>query len=550
MDEAIAAYTKAIDLVEDHIIYSNRSAAHLKKGATTNALADANSCLELNPDYAKGYSRKGAALHYLKDYDNAIAALEAGLSKFPENADLAREVTKVLMAKNYTSENQQQVRQSMAAKRASVSMLSKAGEAANLSDFVVASKMSLELEISALQAQLALINALSAKTDHEKLVMLFGLIDKDYDGCVDAVELADALRKRNADLAFADSIERAISFVAAFDNNHDAKLDLVEFKSFLDAILGEMGGTFHELAEFLILQILFSETGNDEKEAMAVAMISDEINEAVLEKEEFFDALTDPRMQTLFGLFDMDGNGSVDFKEVAVGLFQLTDDMEAAASTAVTVLLMLDEEDKRTLNFEQFAKLMLHVVTAAGKKFVDMADKMTLALISTRSVSQEDISKLVFGEALYNLVKDEKEEHRELLETMDAFQYGRIQRLFQLWDSDNDGEISLPELLTGMNKFKTAIEMDESVSRAALAVIGFDDDDPDQTLSPLEFAVGLANYAAATEVDIHDLVDFLVMAAVLEDDSPEEQAYMRGISNQVNAEIKLGRENLVDHDIE
>jgi Ca2+-binding EF-hand superfamily protein len=549
MDEAIDAYTKAIALVEDHIFYSNRSAAYLKKGDAKNALADANSCLELNPDFAKGYSRKGAALHSLKDYDNAIAALEAGLAKFPDNADLAKELTRVQTAKVYTSENQQQARQSKAAKRASVSMQGKAGAAENMSDFVLASKISLELEIIALQAQLALINALSAKTDHEKLVMLFGLIDKDHDGCVDARELADALRKRNSNLAFADSIERAIAFVAAFDNNHDAKLDLMEFKGFLDAILGEMGVTFHELAEFMILQILFSENGNDEVEELAVAMISDDINEAVLEKEEFFDALTDPRMQTLFGLFDIDGNGAVDFKEVAVGLFQLTDDMEDSARTAVTVLLMLDEDDKRTLNFEEFAKLMLHVVTAAGNKFVDMADKMTLAMISTKAVSKEDISNLMCGEALYHLVKDEQEEHRELLETMDALQYGRMQKLFDLWDSDNDGEISFPELLTGMRKFNTSIDMEESVSGAALAMIGFDAD-RNQSLNRVEFARALVNYAAATEVGVHNLVDFMVMATVLEDDSPEEQAYIRGISNQVNAEIKLVRDMLDDHGIE
>jgi Ca2+-binding EF-hand superfamily protein len=282
---------------------------------------------------------------------------------------------------------------------------------------------------------------------------------------------------------------------------------------------------------------------------LAVAMISDDINEAVLEKEEFFDALTDPRMQTLFGLFDIDGNGAVDFKEVAVGLFQLTDDMEDSARTAVTVLLMLDEDDKRTLNFEEFAKLMLHVVTAAGNKFVDMADKMTLAMISTKAVSKEDISNLMCGEALYHLVKDEQEEHRELLETMDALQYGRMQKLFDLWDSDNDGEISFPELLTGMRKFNTSIDMEESVSGAALAMIGFDAD-RNQSLNRVEFARALVNYAAATEVGVHNLVDFMVMATVLEDDSPEEQAYIRGISNQVNAEIKLVRDMLDDHGIE
>ena len=57
MDEAIEAYSKAIALEENHIFYSNRSAAYLTKGDAEKALADAITCLELNPDFVKGYSR-------------------------------------------------------------------------------------------------------------------------------------------------------------------------------------------------------------------------------------------------------------------------------------------------------------------------------------------------------------------------------------------------------------------------------------------------------------------------------------------------------------
>ena len=40
----------------------------------------------MNPKWAKGYSRKGAALHGLEDYDGAIAAYEEGLKLEPGNA--------------------------------------------------------------------------------------------------------------------------------------------------------------------------------------------------------------------------------------------------------------------------------------------------------------------------------------------------------------------------------------------------------------------------------------------------------------------------------
>jgi stress-induced-phosphoprotein 1 len=42
--------------------------------------------VSLNPKWAKGYSRKGAALHGLEDFDGAIAAYEEGLKLEPGNA--------------------------------------------------------------------------------------------------------------------------------------------------------------------------------------------------------------------------------------------------------------------------------------------------------------------------------------------------------------------------------------------------------------------------------------------------------------------------------
>lgn len=47
---------------DDHL---SPSAAYLSKGDATKALEDAEACIEANSTWAKGYSRKGAALHKL-----------------------------------------------------------------------------------------------------------------------------------------------------------------------------------------------------------------------------------------------------------------------------------------------------------------------------------------------------------------------------------------------------------------------------------------------------------------------------------------------------
>ena len=59
-DEAIAAYSEAISInPDDHVFYSNRSAAYLSKGNSLAALNDAENVIRVNPTWPKGYSRKG-----------------------------------------------------------------------------------------------------------------------------------------------------------------------------------------------------------------------------------------------------------------------------------------------------------------------------------------------------------------------------------------------------------------------------------------------------------------------------------------------------------
>lgn len=88
-DQAIEAYTKAIELDgSNHVFYSNRSAAYLSKGDATNALADGLKCTEVNPSFAKGYSRHAAALHALKRYDEAVEVYNKGLAIAPNDAGL------------------------------------------------------------------------------------------------------------------------------------------------------------------------------------------------------------------------------------------------------------------------------------------------------------------------------------------------------------------------------------------------------------------------------------------------------------------------------
>jgi stress-induced-phosphoprotein 1 len=87
--EAIEAFTQAIAQDEaNHVLYSNRSAAHGSLGDWATAKEDASKCVSLNPAWPKGYIRLGAAHHGLQDLEGAVAQYEKGLEIEPENATL------------------------------------------------------------------------------------------------------------------------------------------------------------------------------------------------------------------------------------------------------------------------------------------------------------------------------------------------------------------------------------------------------------------------------------------------------------------------------
>ena len=50
---------------DDHVLYSNRSAAYMKADSKSKALWDAQKCVELQPEWPKGYSRLGKLIYPL-----------------------------------------------------------------------------------------------------------------------------------------------------------------------------------------------------------------------------------------------------------------------------------------------------------------------------------------------------------------------------------------------------------------------------------------------------------------------------------------------------
>lgn len=86
---AIRFFSQSIDIDPDnHITYSNRSAAYMKADSKSKALHDAEKVVQLAPTWAKGYNRLGVAQQSLKRYDAAIDSFKKGLELDPNNKPL------------------------------------------------------------------------------------------------------------------------------------------------------------------------------------------------------------------------------------------------------------------------------------------------------------------------------------------------------------------------------------------------------------------------------------------------------------------------------
>uniref|UniRef100_A0ACD5ZGZ8 Uncharacterized protein n=1 Tax=Avena sativa TaxID=4498 RepID=A0ACD5ZGZ8_AVESA len=87
--EAIKHYNEALRRnPKDVKVYSNRAACYTKLGAMPEGLKDAEKCIELDPTFSKGYTRKGAIQFFMKEHEKAMETYQAGLKHDPNNQEL------------------------------------------------------------------------------------------------------------------------------------------------------------------------------------------------------------------------------------------------------------------------------------------------------------------------------------------------------------------------------------------------------------------------------------------------------------------------------
>lgn len=94
--KAAALYTQAIKHDPSNAtLYSNRAAAFLNLVKLNKALADAETTIKLNPQWEKGYFRKGCILEAMERYDDALAAFQIAAQYNPKSLEVSKKVKKL-----------------------------------------------------------------------------------------------------------------------------------------------------------------------------------------------------------------------------------------------------------------------------------------------------------------------------------------------------------------------------------------------------------------------------------------------------------------------
>ncbi|CAJ1946189.1 unnamed protein product [Cylindrotheca closterium] len=504
-----------------------RSSAYQKLNNLEKALDDANASTALNPEYARGHFRKACVYSAMKESEMEIQAYETGLNNCPDDKSLQRGLEIARRVQTASSKASHAANTSMATLEAANSRSTKAKFSKDISSFVTQTKWNLELQMRTLQSKLDLVKELEQMTANAKLDFLFNLILEDS-GSSEAIALdkfQDDLKTASSNLTFADGVKLALETVKAPSSGSDAnlatsKLKRDEFQAYCHQLVTAMNATVSDFSEFVVYQVKFVAniaTDNSETEKDGGVAPS-----TMAGKKK--NILNDPRMMALFVMFDKDADSTVDFKEVAIGLYKLSNNMEDSAKNAAALLLMMDENDERVLTYETFARLIMSVAAASNLTFDELADQLTLALTDESELSEEVMNEIIMVEENLEKIQQAQAAKNERKKTMDALSYSRTQKLFDLWDANGDGSIDFQELLRGIRKYLKASHVSGNIVEAekdALMIMGHDKDS-NQSLDKEEFAYAMANYAESIQKPLHEVIDFMVVVGSKETSMVEE----------------------------
>mmetsp|Transcript_12162 Transcript_12162/g.32725 ORF Transcript_12162/g.32725 Transcript_12162/m.32725 type:complete len:473 (-) Transcript_12162:180-1598(-) len=234
--------------------------------------------------------------------------------------------------------------------------------------------------------------------ESEELLRLFKHFDRSQDMQVDFKELAmglDSLRGM-AEAPFEESVASALGALLIFDEDCTRTLNYVQFARFMLTFAAAAGCSIEELTPMLL--DIATENASSESDALhkAKSMAMDEIMRDIAEADREALTANDVRADALFQLFDRDGSGDVDFKELALGLklFNPSEGLESAAVVASAMLLAHDKDENQKLDRAEFGRFLVEFCETLGADFDELADYLVVAALVGRSEAESGADAL------------------------------------------------------------------------------------------------------------------------------------------------------------
>ena len=140
----------------------------------------------------------------------------------------------------------------------------------------------------------------------------------------------------------------------------------------------------------------------------------------------------------------------VNLETMVKSLYHITKQMDENTRTALLYCSQDNEED-RVMDYTRFSSLLLNIVAAGGLNFHDVANSMTLSFCKG-DVTQAELMDIFTDDAhlhtLPDLVVQDPDATAEVATTL---QNGRMNRLFNLWDTDHSGDLDFEEVVLGFS---------------------------------------------------------------------------------------------------
>ncbi|KNC76036.1 hypothetical protein SARC_11452 [Sphaeroforma arctica JP610] len=211
--------------------------------------------------------------------------------------------------------------------------------------------------------------------------------------------------------------------------------------------------------------------------------------------------------------------------------------MDDATRVALGAMLLYDEDHTRSLSRDEFAKFYSHFCDLLGLNPQSVAWKVEDAY-SRNKPTRED--REIVEEVERKLMPKIIQTPQEIIKLS---QHPPLQALFDQWDEDNDGLLSLQELAMGLSKFQPSQDISNIIVQAAAALMEYDMSKT-KSLDRLEFTGLVINLAQTARAPIDGIVDFLLLQTSIKKNDSLDADAAADIEDAMQTDVKNRRDSL------